>query len=118
VGFDAVELTVLERAILNWIGRTTFSDSLLAQIQAVSVLRREPSKDGYVAFLQVPAGTRPIDPDEILHNPLHGPNIESAALDDDGGSMLKITEYRIASLEVFSFGSTRISAELSDFQLS
>jgi hypothetical protein len=77
-----------------------------------------PSNDGYVVFLETPADVPPIDPDEILHNPIHGPNIRSPALDDDGGSMLNMAGNRVTSLEMFSFGSTPLSASIEEFELT
>lgn len=112
-----MDLTELERAILQWFGRTSYSKTLLEQIQLVTISHRESSKDGYVAYLQVPAGAPLIDPDEILHNPLHGPNITSPLLDDDGGATLNINDNCVKTLEIFSFGSTPIDENLSDFEL-
>jgi hypothetical protein len=113
-----MDLTPLERAILEWIGRTSYSKTLLAQIQLATVSRREPSDDGYVAHLELPAEAPLIDQDEILHNPLHGPNIASPSLDDDGGATLNLSGNRVETLEVFSFGSTRLDEYLNDFDLS
>ena len=99
-----LSLSEFEAAIFEKIISETKDFALRAQLTDIQVSSREHTGSGCVSKLKVAEDAPVIREAYGLRGPLFGPDFESSAAEDGGGTLLWFKEGRVDQLEIFANG--------------
>jgi hypothetical protein len=109
---SVLELTPLERGVLDWIARNSNDDRVREQLQHVKATSREFTGVGSFTDLCVPADAPCVD---FRVSPVD-PYIESPQLQHGGGSVLFFEDGHAATLELYAIADV-LSEDITDWRL-
>jgi hypothetical protein len=107
------ERSKLEKAIIDFIIKTTKNTGLKKQLQNCIILSSNYTGVGYYVDFKIPEGISPI----IDSGPIDGPLIKSEELEHGAGTNIFVTNGYISTLEIFSYGES-FPRDIKDFTLT
>ena len=110
-----MQLTALERSLLQWFKEHAPEPALSAQLDAATPSHRKYTGAGLFLDLAVPDSALRVDP--AVPSPVRGPEISSSVRRHGAGSLLFLENGTVSTLEVFTY-EEELSSELPDFALS